>query len=144
MNANKVRKKCVILFCLIVILSVFVFLFLYGRMNDRAGVKIERERSWFDEFYIKDDRVYIRCYVTMQNSGNEDKYVKLEANMEEDADKKLIRNAKVTGYDEKGVDEFLVPANSTEEYTIYFIDDFAGNNVKQDRNLPEIDIVEYK
>lgn len=64
--------------------------------------------------------------------------------MEEDADKKLIRNAKVTGYDEKGVDEFLVPANSTEEYTIYFIDDFAGNNVKQDRNLPEIDIVEYK
>ena len=42
------------------------------------------------------------------------------------------------------MDEFLVPANSTEEYTIYFIDDFAGNNVKQDRNLPEIDIVEYK
>lgn len=144
MNANKVRKKCVILFCLIVILSVFVFLFLYGRMNDKAGVKIEREQSWFDEFYIKDDRVYIRCYVTMQNSGNEDKYVKLEANMEEDADKKLIRNAKVIGYDEKGVDEFLVPANSTERYTIYFIDDFAENNVKQDRNLPEIEIVEYK
>lgn len=108
--------------------------------NKKQAIKIDRENSWFDEFYIEGNKVYMKCYITIRNSSDENNYIKLVAGLEEDAKNKLIKNPKVTGQDSKGSDMFFVPANSQKEYTVFFIDDYAGENKKQDRNLPEIEV----
>lgn len=107
-------------------------------------VNVIRSDSLFHEFYIKEDKVFIRCEITLENSSNEDEYVNLLANMQEDVDGGLLKAPIVTGYDEAGKSEFFVPAHSKKEYTVLFIGDFAGKEQKRNRDLPSIECVRVK
>lgn len=143
MKSYKLRKKYTMIFFLLAAMSFIIFLCLMIKLeNKKQEIKIEREDSWFSDFYIKENKVYIQCYITIRNDSNEDQYIKLLAHMEDDAKNKLIKHSIVTGYDEKGSDKFFVPADSEINYIeVFFIDDYAGEEQKQDRNLPEIELV---
>ena len=85
-------------------------------------LKVLRSDSWFDDFYIKEDdlnlkinKVFMKCEITIQNKSNQDRYIKLFANMEEDANNGLIKSPTVSGYDKEGNDKFFVSANKTKK-----------------------------
>lgn len=130
----------------IVIIIVIVCLSLCTRMgiDVERDLKVLRSDSWFDDFYIKEDKVFMKCEITIQNKSNQDRYIKLFANMEEDANNGLIKSPTVSGFDKEGNDKFFVSANTTKKYKVFFVGDFAGNTVKQDRNLPVIELVVMK
>ncbi len=136
------KKKNKVLFSSIVIVMVMV-LFCSCEKN-KEDVKILKSDSWFHEFYIKDDKVFIKCEITIQNCGDKDRYINLLANMEEDKNNGLLKSSIVSGYDKKGNDKFFIPAKSKKNWEVLFIGDFAGKAVKQNRNLPMIDVVVIK
>lgn len=57
-----------------------------------------------------------------------------------DAINGLLKSPIVSGFDEEGSDKFFIAANSTEDYNVIFIGDFAGKLRKLTRNLPSIEI----
>lgn len=117
-----------------------------GTSHEEKAIKVNviRSDSWFHEFYIKEDKVFFRCEITLENSSNEDEYVNLLANMQEDVDGGLLKAPIVTGYDETGKSEFFVPAHSQKEFEVLFIGDFAGKEQKRNRDLPSIECVRVK
>lgn len=105
----------------IVIIIVIVCLSLCIRMGiDAEGdLKVLRSDSWFDDFYIKEDKVFVKCEITIQNRSNQNRYVKLFANMEEYANNGLIKSPIVPGYDKEGNDKFFIAAN-TKKHIKFF------------------------
>lgn len=106
------------------------------------NIKLLREASFFNDFYIKNGKVYVDCNITVYNKNNKEKCIKLLAHMEEDFDNGLLKDKEVYGYDKQGNDEFLLPANLKKEYRVIFIGDFAGKKEKENRNLPQIEIIQ--
>ncbi len=108
--------------------------------SNKNEIRILERESFFDTFYVKDNQVFIECYVTIQNRSHHDEYVKLSANLKADAKHGLLKSSVVPGFHKKGSDRFLIKANSKKEYNVVFIGEFAGNPVKQNRELPPIDL----
>lgn len=113
----KMSMKNKVVSCIVIII-VTVCLSLCTRMgiDVERDLKVLRSDSWFDDFYIKEDKVFMKCEITIQNKSNQDRYIKLFANMEEDANNGLIKSPTVSGYDKEGNDKFFVSANKTKKY----------------------------
>lgn len=124
---------------LFVMVVATVLLCAYVKIN-KHDVRILEQESWFDTFYVKNDQVFIECSVTIQNRSHRDAYVKLSAELEADAKHGLLKSAVIPGFSKKGKDHFLIKADSQKEYAVVFVGDFAGNPVKQNRDLPPIDM----
>ncbi|MCH5265592.1 MAG: hypothetical protein J1F02_06810 [Lachnospiraceae bacterium] len=149
------RKKIYIVLFFVIVAVVATF-YVYKKTRINAGkevksntesmaknnIKLLKNDSYFDKFYIKENKVFIKCELVIQNSGDKDEYIKLRANMESDYNNGLLKSPIVYGYNKKGNDEFLVPANSKKEYNVSFIGDFAGKKQKSNRNLPSIEIID--
>lgn len=131
------KKRYFIVIFFIVIILGGIYFYLQGF---RKVVLIEEE-SYFHDFYVENNKVYIQCEIVLQNNSNKDEKVKLLADMKEDARLGLLTSSAVYGYSKKGNNEFVVPAKSKKEYNVYFIGDFAGNKIKQNRNLPSIEVI---
>lgn len=134
------RKKRIIILALCIIFALFCLYRIYGMDK----VKVLRSDSSFDDFYVEEDKVYIKCHIAIQNSNDVDEYISLAANMEEDAANGLLKSSTIFGYDKAEKRGFMIPANSIKEYECVFIGDFAGTAQKHDRNLPEIDVMQIE
>lgn len=140
---KKRRNQVFLAGIVVIIVIIFIIFYFYERISidDKNSIKIIQSDSQFDEFYIEENKVFVKCEVTIQNRGDKDKYINLLANMEEDKNNGLLKSAIIFGYDKKGNNEFIIPANSQKDYEVFFIGDFGGTAVKQNRNLPIIEAV---
>ena len=109
-----------------------------------SDIVLLKKESYFNQFYIKGNKVCVDCNIVLHNQSDKVKKVKLLAHMKEDADNGLLKDTEVNGYDKNENDVFVLPANSKEEYKVNFIGDFAGKEEKRNRNLPEIEIIEVE
>lgn len=135
-------KKYTIFLCALICLSMLVAL---TSCKTTANISVDEENSYFSDYVIEDDKVYIKCHIILTNTYDAEKTVKLSAKLPDDAANVLLKQEIVKALNEDGSETaFALPPNSTESYDVVFVGEFAGSKQKQDRHLPEIliDIVE--
>ena len=155
----RVVKKLIVLF---VLLTLCIACFCGcgpGKSRATEKVTVVESASYFDDFQVKDGKVYFYCYLTLKNNSAEPAAFELKGNFQADVDGGLLKYALVDGFfleHEKaayvdGVDPDAVPlsdvfrldANEEKEFDVWFIGESAGGTTKHDRLLPEI-IIEYR
>ncbi len=101
-------------------------------------IVIDTEKSFFSDFQVKNDKVYIYCTVLMRNFGGEEKKVTLKGVFPKDAENGLLKQKELAGYTIDYSSEVFVVEQGEHWIDVVFIGDFAGNNQKYSRLLPQI------
>ncbi len=100
---------------------------------------IVKDKSYFSDFYVKGEKVYIQCEITIKNSSSVNKAFKLNAIFKDDVELGLLKDENLKGYNQALTNnEFVIAKQSTSSMSVSFVGNFAGINKKHDRNLPEI------
>lgn len=99
---------------------------------------IINEESFFSDFYVKDDKVYLECEMSINSPRDCD--IQLQGTFVRD-EGKLLKNATVFAYDiENGSNSFHIVCG-TNRFRVVFIGDYGGTPQKFDRLLPEIKLI---
>ena len=126
-------KKYTIFLCVLIGLSML------ASCKTTANISVDEENSYFSDYVIEDDKVYIKCHIILTNTYDVEKTVKLSAKLPQDAASGLLKDEKIKALNEDGSQAtFVLPPNSTESYDVVFVGDFAGYERKYDKHLPEI------
>ena len=135
-------KKLTLFLCALICLSMLVAL---TSCKTTANISVDEENSYFSDYVIEDDKVYIKCHIILTNTYDAEKTVNLSAKLPQDAASGLLKDEKINALNEDGSQAtFVLPPNSSESFDVVFVGEFAGSKQKQDRHLPEIliDVVE--
>ena len=125
-----------IFLCVVAIASIVIV----NRSNNR--VVINKDESYFSSFEVIKDKVYIRCSVTVTNTYKAGQEFTLSANMIDDQKNGLLKEAEIYAYDEDdSIAEFSIEGHSQKTYDVTFVGDFAGTAAKQNRLLPDIEVI---
>lgn len=109
--------------------------------KNKNAVSIVDSESWFSDFTVDNDKVYIKCEITLQNTADEKQKVKMAAVCPDDVELGLLKEEKIYAVDEQDkVKEFVINSNSGKSFNVVFLGEFAGTAEKSDRLLPEITI----
>ena len=125
--------------CIVLLLCCCnIFISCISMKNEKNDLEIINEESWLSDFEVIDDKVLVKCIITIKNNtGNNIKY-KINAISKEDVATGLLKNEILEGFKEDLVNNiFNISANETIKYKIVFVGDFAGNILKRDRNIPD-------
>ena len=126
--------------CFITLIIVNMIAILLG-CSTQDTIKIIEKESYYSDFVIEGDKVYIECELTVDNSSGEEVSVEFYADFPHDEKLGLLQNATIKGFQEdKNLSEFPLQKGKTR-LRVVFIGDFAGTNQKHDRNLPDISVV---
>lgn len=133
MRCDNKMKKLFLLF-LVIISVVLILIF-----NNANELKVVKDSSYFSDFYVEGNKVYIKCEITIKNSSYDDKVVKLNAILKDDVELGLLKEENLAGFNTGLIcDEFTIEKKSEKNYSVIFVGDFAGTYKKHDRKLPEI------
>lgn len=122
----------------IIAIIMFVVVFLFVNDKERY-IQIAEDKSYFSDFFIQGEKVYIECELTLKNSSSNNITFQLNAIMKDDVELGLLKDENLKGYyQDLANDIFTIGKNETKTYSIVFVGDFAGINKKHDRKLPEI------
>ncbi len=107
-------------------------------------VKIDEEQSFFSDFKVDNGKVTIKCHIVLINSAHYPIEVSLLADFTEDVVGGLLQEDEILGASASNhnIKTFLVSPGS-KAFEIDFCGTFAGTMQKQDRLLPEIEIIEH-
>lgn len=106
-------------------------------------VYVDQENSWFSDFHIEADKVYITCHIELCNKSNA-RTVRLYGVFSDDVDT-LVTESVLPGFitdDFDSNDNSFLLAPGEQAYDVTFIGTFAGTGQKNDRLLPQILIEE--
>lgn len=136
------KRTKIVIIAAVIILAAAVALVLGAHLRQKNDVILIEEESFFLDYEIIDDEVWLRCRVTLCNAGNEDRTVKLRADFSEDVKTGLLKDGTLYASDISGTEcVCAVGAGETETVEVVFIGEFGGTNQKHDRLLPEIQVV---
>lgn len=144
-----------LIICFTVVLQAVALL---SSCNKDTNLQIVEDISWFSDFIVDGEKVYIYCVVVINNPGNERRTFNLKAYFPDDVEPGLLKNSELQGYeasfdnsklftDLTGDDieltngEFTIEKKERESYQVVFVGDFAGTKIKHNRLLPEIEIM---
>ncbi len=124
----------------IVFVSLLIVIIMFLVFNNKTGaLQIVKDESYFSGFSVKDDKVYIKCEIVVRNPFSIDKTFKFNAILKDDVELGLLKDENLKGYNEDLINnEFKIEKKYTSTFSVFFVGDFAGENKKHDRNLPEI------
>ena len=147
------RKKTLIVIGIFIVLIILITCMMHLTKRKKAIIILDKESSYFHSFEVKDGKVYMYSEVSLENTSNKQVRFKIFANSYEDEKNALLSDKRMEGY-EWVIDEDSRKAKITnnnifslkgkEKITglkIVFVGKHGSKNVKQDRNLPDIDIV---
>lgn len=110
-----------------------------------ANLKLVEDKSFFNNFVIKEETVTFYCTVSIQNDTEELKMVELYGDFTEDYESGLIQNARLKAYDPQSGDRTFLLSPGENQLSIAFSGRYGGEtSQKQNRLLPEITIVELQ
>ena len=127
------------------VIAAIIFIAIIGLWftvaQNMKRIEIIKAESYFHEFEVIDDTVYIRCYATIKNTFKEDKTIAISASFPEDVKNGLLKFSELDAYDADNEKEvFTIPKKSQQSFNIVFVGESAGGNTKHDRLLPEMKI----
>lgn len=132
-------KKNAVLCVLISFVGIVTGVYIFN--NSRGTVEIIEKESYYSNFHVENDKVYIECVVTIKNSDNYKKTINLSARFDEDVNICLLKQAKIYALSSSNIKEkFEIKQNSKDTFDVVFVGDFGGTMKKHDRTLPDIDI----
>lgn len=130
-----IKKGYIIVF---VVLTISVGLYFWFH-SGRNELELIQDTSFFSKYEVNGDKVYIYCEVEIRNNSSLDSTCKINALFKEDKELGLLKSGNLAGYNVgKTEDEFFIPSNSNQSFSIVFIGDYAGTYKKSNRELPEI------
>ena len=107
-------------------------------------IKLNEEKSYFSDFKIENDKVYIYCTLFIENKSDTEKVISLKASFEKDVENGLLKEALVSGYSlDESTQEFQLQKGENQ-LDVVFVGEYAGADKKQDRLLPDIEITEIE
>ena len=107
-------------------------------------IKLNEEKSYFSDFKIENDKVYIYCTLFIENKSDTEKVISLNASFEKDVELGLLKEALVSGYSlDESTQEFKLQKGENQ-LDVVFIGKHAGADKKHDRLLPDIEITEIE
>ena len=107
-------------------------------------IKLDKEDSFFSDFKVEEDKVYIYCTLFIENQSDIEKNVVLKASLDNDAKNGLLKEAVIDGYSVDGSTKTFKLKAGENQIDVVFIGDYAGNEEKIDRLLPDIEIIEIE
>lgn len=135
-------------FCFLCIIPTLFLLFVGGftgilQETSVPSLSVVEKESYFSDFEIKEDVVYIYCTVTIKNNTNLDSKFIMAGLFPEDFRSGLLKSDILYAYNQNGEsNEFTAPANTTTTFQVVFIGENNGYQVKANRLLPDIQIIE--
>lgn len=133
--------KKIILNCTLIMIVIIVFIGGLILINSKDNVKIIKKDSYFSDFNVRNDKVYIKCVVTIKNTYNDNKKINLYAIMDDDVNIGLLKEEQIFALnDDDTKAEYKIKGNSEETFDVVFTGDFAGVMKKHDKLLPKIEI----
>ncbi len=137
---------------IVVFILCVILLGLLSKKNKEAII-IDKEHSYFHDFKIYNDKVYMYCTITLENITDNDLSFSIFAESYKDKVNGLITNERMKGYeweidektrDMKVTDKKIFFINGKQKISglkIVFIGEHGSGNMKDNRNLPDIYIV---
>lgn len=147
-----VRLKGYIMIVVFILFLCVILLGLPSKKNKEAII-IDKEHSYFHDFKIYNDKVYMYCTITLENITDNNLSFSIFAESYKDKVNGLITNERMKGY-EWEIDEktreikvtdkkifFINRKQKISELKIVFIGEHGSGNMKDNRNLLDIYIV---
>lgn len=132
------RKYIYILIFILIGVSMFM-LFTSCKTTDK--VYVNKKMSYFSDFEVENDKVFIKCYITLINKFDVEKTVTLSTKLPEDVTTGLLKTEEVKALNEDGSEiDFVIPPKTSKSFYVIFVGEYAGTNKKHDKNLSEINI----
>lgn len=122
------------------IISLLFCLFLSS--CKQADIYLNEEESFYSNFKVENDKVYIYCNVLIENPKKDNAQITLEGTFGNDVKNGLLKEATLQGYSidcETSTFELVKGDNIIE---VVFIGEYGGNYQKHDKLLPQINIKE--
>ena len=132
LGRKKLRLACKVSFILIILM-------IFG-CKPANNIWIDKEQSFFSNFKIIDEKVYMKCELVIQNTYNINKNIKLTATSEKDKQSGLLTDDIMIGYDNNCQTDIFTIVPGTNKLSVYFVGSFGGMEIKYDRLLPQIEI----
>ena len=118
---------------------LILILLVSWNINDK--IYVDKEKSYYSDFKVEDEKVFIECCITLVNTFDVEKTINLSANLPDDVTIGLLKNEEITAsYADGSKMEFVLPPDSSESFDVVFVGEYSGKNQKSDRGLPEINI----
>ena len=130
---------------MVIVLALIVTFLMFGcNKNNNAHnfILLDETASFFSDFEVVNDNVYIYCTIVLTNSTSNDSSFKVKGYFEDDVKGHLLLESELYAYDEERETTFSLHANETKMFEICFIGKFGGRGIKKDRLLPEIEIID--
>lgn len=111
---------------------------------EQNDIRLNEDKSFFSDFKIENDKVYLYCTLFVENSSKTERTVTLKASFEADVKNGLLKEALTVGYSfAEGAEEFRLQKGENQ-IDVVFIGEHAGGDQKHDRRLPDIMIEELE
>lgn len=128
----------VIIFVLLIAIGSLIWLILLNS-KEKSPVSIVEDKSYFMDFEVKDDKVTYQCFLTLVNTSDVKKVVRLFAFSPKDVETGLLKTPRMSMLDNEGnIEGFTIPAQSEFTTGVIFEGEYGGTYKKNDRLLPEI------
>lgn len=114
-------------------------------MFDVPSISLVKSESYFSDFNVKNQKVYLDCYITLKNISNTEKTVKLTASFPDDVNTGLLKESILPGLNKNNKEsKFIIHPNSQKSFNVTFVGDFAGTIQRHERLLPKVNITVVK
>ena len=105
------------------------------------NVQLNEEKSYFSDFKVENDKVYIYCTLFIENSADDEKIIELKATLNDDAENGLLKEAVIDGYSRDEATKNFTLQKGESRIDVVFIGEYAGTDEKLNRLLPDIEII---
>ena len=128
-------------YSLTILFLVVSMLMSFASCSRADQIYVDKSQSYFSDYEVEDDKVFIKCHITIENTFEDEKTVTLSAILPEDVTNGLLKNETIKALKEDGSEmEFVLLPNTSNSFDVVFVGEYAGTNQKANRLLPEINI----
>ena len=115
---------------------------IYLLLRNWPCITIDEDKSFFSDYYVEENIVKIKCYVTIKNTFHHTVKYELVAESQIDYERGLLAAPELYVEDANGGEkQYTISQNSEDSFYVIFTGEFGGTNEKQDRLLPDIKII---
>ena len=114
----------------------------YFLLHNRSSIVVDEDKSFFSDYYVEENIVKIKCYVTIKNTFHHTVKYELVAESPIDYERGLLAAPKLYVEGANGEKkQYTISQDSEDSFYVIFTGEFGGLNEKQDRLLPDIKII---
>lgn len=118
---------------------IFTLLYLVlSASSQKEYLLLQSNDSYFSEFWVVNNKIYIKYILTIQNSDSVGHTFTISADFSDDKRLNLLKELTLFVCDNQDdKQKFDLNANSSKSFECVFLGQYGGTMLKHDRRLPE-------